>query len=249
MIRYYKKHLILLLLTGIYILPFHNMLAQCQENDFRKGELLYSNDLKTAGEVKDWIMEGPGKIEFKNNWMHMYSPGEEFHHVFWCPKEFPGSFIAEWELQNLETDAGLCIIFFSAKGLDNKDIFDPSLPERTGVFRDYTRGSMNAYHISYYANGKDKPGREISHLRKNKGFYKVMTGEPGIPVKSQDTHKVTLIKKDDQIIMLIDDRKIIDWKDDGTTYGPVLQGGKMGFRQMQWTHFRYRNFRVWSISK
>lgn len=43
------------------------------------------------------------------------------------------------------------------------------------------------------------------------------------------------------------DRKIIDWTDDGKEYGPVLGGGKIGLRQMQWTHFRYRNFKVWEL--
>lgn len=58
-----------------------------------------------------------------------------------------------------------------------------------------------------------------------------------------------LIKDGAQIIMFVDDRRIIDWTDDGSEYGPVLGGGKMGLRQMQWTHFRYRNFRVWELDK
>jgi hypothetical protein len=49
--------------------------------------------------------------------------------------------------------------------------------------------------------------------------------------------------------MFVDGRKIIDWLDDGKTYGEVLGSGKMGFRQMQWTHFRYRNFKVWNLKK
>jgi hypothetical protein len=49
------------------------------------------------------------------------------------------------------------------------------------------------------------------------------------------------------VVMFVDKRKIIDWMDDGIKYGPVLQDGKIGFRQMQWTHFKYRDFKVWSI--
>jgi hypothetical protein len=48
--------------------------------------------------------------------------------------------------------------------------------------------------------------------------------------------------------MTIDGREIINWKDDGNKYGPVLQEGKFAFRQMQWSHFRYRNFKVWNIN-
>ncbi|WP_394366470.1 DUF1961 family protein [Cyclobacterium xiamenense] len=61
-------------------------------------------------------------------------------------------------------------------------------------------------------------------------------------------HTLRLEKEDSSIRMFIDGRKIIDWTDDGGR-GPVLQDGKIGFRQMQWTHFRYRNFTVWELPK
>jgi len=225
------------------------VLGQSDDLSYKIGDLIYENSLSSEKDVLGWIMEGPGSIEFKDAWMHMQSPDEKGHHVFWCPEDFPGSFMAEWELQNIEIDAGLCIMFFSAKGVNGEDIFDPSLPERYGVFKQYTKSVLNNYHISYYANGKDKPGREISHLRKNKGFEKVLIGEPGIPVKSTAIHKMKLIKDDARIIMYVDDRKIIDWTDDGEKYGPVWQEGKMGFRQMEWTHFKYRNFKVWELGR
>jgi hypothetical protein len=222
-----------------------NVIAQ----DISKGKLLYENSLADDSKVKDWTMEGPGKIEFKDNWLHMYSPEEKGHHVFWCPKDFPGNFIAEWEAQDIETDAGLCIIFFSAKGLKGESIFDSTLPKRTeGTFTDYTKGPMNNYHISYYANGKDHPGRLLTHIRKNKGFFLVQDGEPGIPIASTAVHRLKLVKNGGKILMYVDDRKIIDWLDDGVKYGKILEDGKMGFRQMQWTHFAYRNFKVWEIA-
>jgi hypothetical protein len=218
--------------------------------EFSKGKLLYSNALSNSEFVKNWILEGPAKVEFKDNWMHMYSPNEEGHHVFWCPEDFPGNFIAEWEAQNQEIDAGLCIVFFSAKGLKGESIFDASMPKRTlGTFTDYTKGAMNDYHISYYANGRDNPNRETANLRKNKGFNLVQTGEIGIPVQSTAIHKMKLIKQEGKIILFVDERKVIDWTDDGIKYGKILEDGKIGFRQMQWTHFAYRNFKVWENSK
>ena len=214
---------------------------------FRYTALAYTYSNSSEQDVKDWILEGPANIEFKENWMHMFSPNEKGHHVFWCPKDFPGSFVAEWELQNIEPDAGLCIIFFSAKGNKGESIFDPSFPKRDGVFKQYTKSKyFNNYHISYYANGKDDRVKVISHLRKNSGFEKVQIGEPGIPAHSTAIHKMTLVKKGAQIKMFVDGRKIIDWTDDGKKQ-PVWQDGKIGFRQMLWTHFRYRNFKVWEI--
>ncbi len=237
-----KKSLIavlfIVLLTGMSC----NTIAQ----DISKGKLLYENTLADAGKVKDWVMEGPGKIEFQKDGMHMYSPDEKGHHVFWCPVDFPSNFIAEWEAQDIEIDAGLCIVFFAAKGLKGESIFDSTLPKRTeGTFTDYTKGAMNDYHISYYANGKDHPGREFANLRKNKGFNLVLTGEMGIPLDSKAVSKVRLVKYGGHILMYIDERKIIDWLDDGVKYGKILEGGKIGFRQMQWTHFAYKNFKVW----
>jgi len=61
-------------------------------------------------------MEVSCKIKFINGRMHLSSPNEEGHHVFWCPVNFLDSFIAEWEAQCLETDAGLYIMFFVVKG-------------------------------------------------------------------------------------------------------------------------------------
>ncbi|MFZ4105958.1 DUF1961 family protein [Flavobacterium sp.] len=231
---------------NIFLLLIVVIKSTCYAQEFSKGKLLYSNALSYSELVKDWILEGPAKVEFKDNWMHMYSPNEEGHHVFWCPIDFPGNFIAEWEAQNQEIDAGLCIVFFAAKGLKGESIFDTSMPKRTlGTFTDYTKGAMNDYHISYYANGRDNPNRETANLRKNKGFNLVQTGEFGIPVQSTAIHKMKLIKQEGKILLFVDERKVIDWTDDGIKYGKILEDGKIGFRQMQWTHFAYRNFNVW----
>ena len=224
-----------------------DVLSQGLLSNAHKGKLLYENTLSSRDEMKDWKLEGPAIIEYNDDWMHMDSPNEEGHHVFWCPEDFPSDFIAEWELQNIEPDAGLCIVFFSALGQNGKDIFDPSIKLRDGVFNNYTKSDIDCYHISYYANGKNNPAREAAHLRKNAGFHKVQIGAQGIPPESTEVHKVILVKKDNHISMNIDGRDIIDWVDDGEKYGPVLGGGKIGFRQMKWTHFRYKNFKVFAI--
>ncbi|SOE22890.1 Rhamnogalacturonyl hydrolase YesR [Spirosomataceae bacterium TFI 002] len=237
--------------TGAFLIAGCELLKAIDKNEIsqsvKKGKLIYDNPLSEKDDLKNWQMEGPGKTEFKENWMHMNSPNEEGHHVLWCPEDFPGSFIAEWEVQNLETDAGLVIMFFSAKGVNGEDIFDKRLKKRDGVFRGYTKSDLNNYHISYYANGRDNRERVVAHLRKNAGFNLVQNGEDGIPAKSTSIHKVVLTKNDNHILMTIDGREVVNWTDDGKAYGAVLQGGKMGFRQMQWTHFRYRNFKVYAL--
>lgn len=233
--------------AGLLLLFISHQGLAVEDSGFVKGKLLYEGTMESPESVKGWMMEGPGKVDFRNGWLHMFSPQEKNHHVYWCPETFPSSFIAEWEAQNLETDAGLCIVFFAAKGENGKDIFDPSLPQRNGVFKQYTRGRIISYHISYYANGTDKPDRGHANLRKNNEFKLVQKGKEGIPTKSTNVHRIRLIKDDGHVVMFVDNRKIIDWKDDGKKHGPAHTNGKIGLRQMKWTHFRYRNFKVWEL--
>lgn len=233
-------------------------LAGCQptppsdRQDFASGTLLYENPLASAQDVKDWVMEGPGEVTFNNGWMQMFSPTEAMHHVFWCPQVFPDSFVAEWEAQPRKTDAGLVIVFFAAKGAHGESIFDPALPPRDGTFSQYTEGAIKSYHISYYANAAHNPDRGHANLRKNNTFTLLQEGEVGIPTYSARVHKIRLIKQHNHIVLFVDDRKVIDYTDDkpvvnGVDTGTPLTDGRLGFRQMKWTRFQYRNLKVWGL--
>ncbi len=105
------------------ILTSSLLLSNLALGTIHKGKLIYQSQLSTPDSVNNWKMEGPGKITFNNGWLQMYSPNEEMHHVFWCPIEFPNSFIAEWEVQNLKFDAGLVIVFFLPRKASQAKIF------------------------------------------------------------------------------------------------------------------------------
>lgn len=214
--------------------------------DFQKGILNYTNPLASQNHVADWAMEGPGEVTFVDEGMEMASPGEADHHVFWCPDVFPESFWAEWTVQNVDTDAGLLIVFFSARGLHGENVLDDSLPRRTGTFTQYTRGAIRNYHISYYANAPNEPGRERANLRKNPGFDMVQAGRAGISHDSTTPHVVTLIKDRHHVVCFIDGREIINWEDSPDAYWGE---GQIGFRQMKWSRTRYCNFSVWSLGE
>ena len=184
-----------------------------------------------------------------DGWMEMAShlpDGPDGHFVHWCPVDFPGNFVSEWEIAPL-SEYGLCIVFFAAVGGHGEDIFDTGLPERTGAFNQYTNGAINCYHVSYYANTPFNPGRITCNMRKNSGFYVVSNGPPGIPPGSHGPHQIRLIKDGTQIQIQMDGRVVIDFRDDGERYGPVFGAGKIGHRQMQWMVARYRNFRAWGL--
>ena len=208
-----------------------------------KGELIYLNSFATAQMVNNWTMEGPGKLSFQHGWMTMFSPNQQMHHVFWCPENFPESFIAEWEAQNIYSEAGLAIVFFAAKGINGKDIFHPSQPPRDGTFKQYTLGDVRSYHISYYANAAHNKNRGHANLRKNNTFTLLQKGKEGIPTLSRSIHRIRLEKQGPTIRLWVNNKKTIDFSDKAPYWGD----GKIGFRQMQWTKFRYRNFKVWRI--
>lgn len=214
----------------------------------RKGKLLYGNSLSRAADVSGWKMEGPGILEFDEGWMTMRSErpdGPEGHTVFWCPVDFPESFVAEWEFERLGAD-GLCIVFFAAKGQGGRDLFDPSLRARDGRFGQYVKGDIDCYHISYYADTPLTP-RRTTNLRKNSGFYLVASGPSGVRPGATGVHRITLLKEKGLIQLAVDGVRIIDFADDDKTYGLILGSGKIGFRQMQWTQARYRNFEVYQL--
>ncbi len=169
------------------------------------------------------------------------------HHVFWCPQRLPADFAAQWEMQNLHPKAGLCIVFFCATAVSGHDVMHPRLPARDGTFRQYNRGALSNYHISYYANTPNLPARPVARLRKNPGANIVHEGPVGIAADSTEVHQVRLLKDGGRIRLWVDDRTIIDWTDDVQVLGQAYRQGKITLRQMQWTQFRYRNFRVWGV--
>lgn len=212
-----------------------------------KGELLYETPLAGEKDIANWRMEGPGVVEFRDGWMEMRSSqpdGEMGHFVHWLDRDFPADVLAEWEVQPL-SEAGLCIAFISARGVNGEDIFAPGLAPRDGTFSHYTIGDINSYHVSYYANTPSSPGRITGNMRKNSGFYLVDNGPPGIPAGSRAVHKATALKRGSDIAFAVDGRVVVAFHDDGESYGPALGGGKIGLRQMQWMAARYRNLRVW----
>jgi len=215
----------------------------------RRGELLYGSKLDTADSLRGWVMEGPGLTACEGGWMKMSSQrprGPEGHIVYWCPDTFPDRFVAEWEMKIL-SKTGLCIVFFASAGPGGEDIFSPILPQRTGIFTQYTQGGINCYHISYFANTPSAPGRITSNIRKNNGFYLIANGPPGIEPGSEGVHSLRLVKDSGHIQLQVDDRVVIDYTDDGSGYGPPLGAGKVGLRQMQWTVAMYRDFRVYAL--
>ena len=221
--------------------------AASQPGDLGKGRLIYECPFDSPQSVADWRLEGSAEMAFEDGWMKLWSPGQANEHVSWAPPILPDRFAAEWEFQNLNPQAGLCIVFFAAAGLNGQDIFDPSLAKRDATFPQYHSGDIRCYHISYLANSPTKdPNRDTSNLNRNPGKHLVATGPIAIRGYDTDVHVMRLTKDGPHIQLAVDGRTVIDWIDDGQ-FGPPLGAGRLGLRQMRWTVARYRNLRVWQL--
>ena len=210
-----------------------------------KKRLLYEDTF--SGGLGDWVLEGGAFCEAHNGQLVYESPQRNGRHtVLWNKSKFPADFLCEYDFMP-RGPLGLCIVFFCAGGRQGEDLFDPKLPERTGVFSQYTAGAINAYHISYYRVGLDQPTR-LLNTRKNHGFYMVKTGVDPIPPRPGGRYRITVAKLGHVIRFAVDGKVVVRLKDDGTHYGPAWGAGRIGLRQMHWTRARYDNFRVYAVA-
>jgi hypothetical protein len=230
------------------------------------GELLYENPLASAADIADFRMEGPGTASFPRGRMRLEStadPGadtdaaanQKANLVFWCPVVFPDNIRIAWEFTPL-CEPGLAILFFAAVGKDGLDLFDPSLAPRSGPYEQYHHGDIHALHVSYF---RRRYARERSfhlcNLRKSYGFHMVAQGaDPIPPVKDiAGPYGLTVTKTGPRVTVRMagpnpwqPELEVLRWTDDGTTYGPLLGGGRIGFRQMAPLVAEYANLRVFA---
>lgn len=219
---------------------------------FEKGDLIYSNQLSSEKDVADWKLEGSAKINsYQDNILleNELDPdiyGDDAHWVLWCPEQFLDRIMIQWEFSPIE-EPGLCMIFFAAAGREGKDLFDQSLPLREGNYPQYHSGAIDALHLSYFRHKwPDERAFRTCNLRKSHGFHLVaQAADPLPPVEDAiSPYHLQLVKYDGIVQFSINDLPILEWEDKGDKYGPVLEGGKIGFRQMAPMKATYGNLRV-----
>ncbi len=222
---------------------------------YKELEVVYENPLKSKNDVKDFIMEGKAEVSFENGRMRMQnildaSLGQKANFVYWCPDTFPDNIAITWDFYPIK-EPGLSILFFSAMGNNGKDIFDKSLAKRSGDYKQYIRGDINAYHVSYFRRNPKVRYLQLSNLRKSSGFHFAAQGADPIPCVefAKPPYNIRVVKTGPNVEFYIDELLIFDWVDDGKTYGPVLNKGKIGFRQMAPLIAEYSNFKVTKIKR
>jgi len=217
-------------------------------------KLLYENPLSCAEDIKDFILEGKAEITFPDGKMRLEnkldpSLAQKANYVLWCDKEFPSDICIEWEFKPIK-EPGLCIMFFAAKGINGEDLFDKSLAERTGEYVLYHHGDINAFHVSYFRRKEpDERAFHTCNLRKSYGFHLVAQGGDPIPDADEVNgfYKIKVWKKGNIVKFFINELEVFEFEDDGTTYGQLLEGGKIGFRQLAPLIAEYANLKVYTL--
>ncbi len=213
-------------------------------------DVVYENPLRSREDIRGFKLEGQAKITFPNERMRMEnvleaSLGQKANFVHWCPEDFPDHVSISWDYWPLE-EPGLSILFFAATGRNGEDLFDPSLTPRAGEYQQYHHGDINAYHVSYFRRQPNHRHFQTCNLRKSYGFHMVSQGADPIACVefSKGPYRIRVVKAGPVIDFFINDLPIFSFHDDGTTYGPVWGGGKIGFRQMAPLVAEYANLRV-----
>lgn len=217
-------------------------------------ELFYENPLASLGDVEGFVMEGEGETTFLNGRLRIRNTmdpeaGQAANLVYWCPEDFPDQVEFQWDFYPL-ADRGLCVFFFSAMGRNGKDLFDPALARRTGEYQMYHSGDINAFHISYYRRMYPSEREfHVANLRKSHGFHLAAQGADPLPdIKdARPPYHMRVVKCRELVAYYINDLEIFSYRDDGAAFGPILGGGKIGFRQMAPMIGEYANLRVYRV--
>jgi len=220
----------------------------------RKGKLIYENPLKSEADLQGFVLEGSAKISFPEGKLRLENAlnaeaGQKANYVLWCPEEFPADVRIEWRFRPLR-EPGLAILFFSAKGRGGEDLFDTSLAKRTGEYVQYHHGDIDAFHVSYFRRKEpDERALHTCNLRKSYGFHLVAQGGDPIPDADEcaQMYRIALEKKGNLVRFLVEEVEVFRYVDDGETYGPLLSGGKIGFRQLAPMIGEYADLRVYAL--
>ena len=221
-----------------------------------RGNLIYENALSCAGDLREFTLEGKALASFPHSRLQLENAesaqlGQKANYVLWCKKAFPADMLLEIDFRPLR-EPGLAMLFFSASGRDGRDLFDPSLSPRTGEYVQYHHGDINAFHLSFFRRKeKDERSFHTCNLRKSYGFHLVAQGADPIPDAddADGLYTLSLLKQGRDIRFAINGLEVLYFHDDGVQYGPLLQGGCIGLRQLAPMVGEYANLRVYDLKE
>lgn len=227
---------------------------------------IYHNPLKSPADIKDWVMEGAGKVDFDLGQMRLtsqlpspqasvFDPKNQSNFVFWNPEVFPDEVEMRWNFTALE-EPGLAIFFFGARGIlsdgTNCHVLDKRLKPRGGqIYDQYTKSDLSSLQIAYFRRRwPDERAFHLSNLRRAPGFEMLAQGGDPLPdvADAKPPYRIRLVKRATGVAFYIDDLLVVNWKAGDPAPRPAWPGaGSVGFRQMAPLAAAYSEFEVFKL--
>ena len=175
---------------------------------------------------------------------------EPSHMVVWNKTRFPADVMFEFTVNHHGSDNGLTLVFFAADGVEGQDIFDLELPPRNGVYRNYNKGRLRNYTVSYWSRNK-KP----SLVARGEQFTNRIRKNPGAIIIATDDSLTDKCKACDFKVRILKVAGSISVEINGVIANHVVdpdaphRGGYIGLRSMKGVDkVSYDDFKVWSLS-
>jgi len=220
-------------------------------------------DSCTTGWKKNWTLDGKKAtiLHSEKGMDFMAGPvrrEDESHAVLWTKESFKGDIRIDYEYTKLEDiQEAVTIIYIQASGSEelgfDKDISMWAEQREVAAMNKYFR-NMNTYHISYAAFNIGNEEAESDYIRARRYMPANKKGLRGTDLKPDYfntglfkrgvLHKITILKKDDDLFMYIrnDEKKMLcHWKTGD--FPPVVEG-RIGLRHMWTRGARYMDFRI-----
>lgn len=216
--------------------------------DERSWKTVMSDD-GTGDWTEQWFLDGEGST-VTNSPEGMELRAEDSHAVLWTKESFEGDIKIEYEFTRTDIDGGgVVIMYIQATGRG-----DEGFEKDITLWNDSRKGAnmgryfqnMHLYHVSY-ACGYVRGRRYRPDIRKMNTFSEL---SPEYLVDHQDFFEIgvpywiTFIKTGKEIRMkAVGPAKALYFMLDNEKW-PEVTGGRIGLRQMQSRHSRYKDFTV-----
>jgi len=219
------------------------------------------SDSCTGDWTKKWFLDGQvGTVTTGTDGMTL-TAGPQFkndshHMVLWTKDSFKGDLKIEYEYTRLDSETRCVnILYIQATGSGEEpyaeDISKWNELRKVPSMKTYYN-HMNTYHISYAAFPNVGDSRN-SYIRARR-YMPNRTGLKGTNLKPDYypkglfatgvPHKITVIKKDRDIFMRIENPEQVYYCRMTNTNLPIVTQGRIGLRHMFTRSARYKNFRI-----
>jgi len=169
--------------------------------------------------------------------------------VVWNKNRFPSDMLFEFTINHRGSDIGLTLVFFAAEGLQGENVFSLDLPPRNGVYRNYNKGQLKNYTVSYWSRNKkptlvERGEQYTNRMRKNPGANKLSTEYSRTDKCNDCDYRVRILKVGAYLAVEINGVVV-----NQVTDSDPLGGGYIGLRNMMGVDVvSYDDFKVSAVT-